>query len=183
LYPIDKTPLKNDAQKETAFHLKWDVTQYRYNLEALKKDVNTLLELYKIADKNLKLKNDKPWVENNLSKADKGLEQVFKDYTEVVEQVTYWYDNLNWLQSRFPDAKYKDITGLCKMADRKEYAFEQDYSLNAGRYVGIEIEDDNTTSEEFKTIILDKAMILENLERDARALEKLIHSNLNELFV
>jgi len=35
------------------------------------------------------------------------------------------------------------------MSDRKEYANEQDYSLNAGRYVGVEIEDDKISEEAF----------------------------------
>jgi len=37
---------------------------------------------------------------------------------------------------------YCDVIGLCKVADKKEYAEEQDYSLNAGRYVGIKIDID-----------------------------------------
>ncbi len=45
------------------------------------------------------------------------------------------------LQDYFPDGKYKDIEGLCKIADRAEIA-EQDYSLTPGRYVGVAIDID-----------------------------------------
>ena len=29
----------------------------------------------------------------------------------------------------FPEAKYADVVGLCKLADKAEYVEEQDYSL------------------------------------------------------
>ena len=38
----------------------------------------------------------------------------------------------------FPDGKYKDIEGLCKIVDIEEIV-EQDYSLTPGRYVGVSI--------------------------------------------
>ena len=37
---------------------------------------------------------------------------------------------------------------LCKLADRDEVD-EQDFSLNPGRYVGVVIEEDGRTEEEF----------------------------------
>jgi type I restriction enzyme M protein len=41
---------------------------------------------------------------------------------------------------RFPDKKYIDVTGLCKVATIEEVE-EQGWSLNPGRYVGTEVED------------------------------------------
>ena len=58
------------------------------------------------------------------------------------------YGNIDWLQARFPKASYEDVTGLCKLATRAEIE-EQDWSLNPGRYVGVVIEDDGKTEEEF----------------------------------
>ncbi|MFD0836689.1 N-6 DNA methylase [Mariniflexile aquimaris] len=150
-HPIENTPLENDAQLEAAAHLQWSVTQNQLNADALKQDVNTLLDLYKIADQNLKLPTDKDWTINSLSRADKPLEEALQNYIEATEQATYWVNNINWLQSRFPEAKYEDIVGLCKMADKTEYAEEQDYSLNAGRYVGVVFEDDLINKEEFNS--------------------------------
>ena len=57
--------------------------------------------------------------------------------------------NTDWLQSRFPQAEYKDVTGLCKLAHRDEYVEEQNYSLNAGRYVGVDIEEMMVSKKEF----------------------------------
>lgn len=181
LYPIDKTPLVNGAQHEAAQHLAWSVTQNTHDDEAFKKDVNDLLELWKLADKNVKLKNDKVWTVNDLSKADKALEEALQDYTKVTDQLAYWHSNIAWLQKRFPEAEYEDVVGLCKMADQAEYAEEQDYSLNAGRYVGVEIEDDNISEVEFKSKFNNQVNRLLELNSFSKELEKLIELNAKEL--
>ena len=36
----------------------------------------------------------------------------------------------------FPDGRYRDVPGLCKVATREEIE-AQDWSLNPGRYVGV----------------------------------------------
>lgn len=46
-----------------------------------------------------------------------------------------------WFNEYFPDRKYKDVEGLCKIVTLAEVA-EQDYSLTPGRYVGVNIEID-----------------------------------------
>jgi len=50
-----------------------------------------------------------------------------------------WKDLLEW----FPENKYRDVEGLCKIVDLEEVK-ENDYSLTPGRYVGysIQIDDD-----------------------------------------
>ncbi len=49
--------------------------------------------------------------------------------------------NNSWFQEHFPDGKYQDIEGLCKIVDLNEVK-EQDYSLTPGRYVGVTIDID-----------------------------------------
>jgi type I restriction enzyme M protein len=44
------------------------------------------------------------------------------------------------LDEKFPDGKYADVAGLCKVATLAEIE-EQGWSLNPGRYVGTEVED------------------------------------------
>lgn len=46
-----------------------------------------------------------------------------------------------WLGEHFPNNKYQDIEGLCKIASLDEIK-EQDYSLTPGRYVGVSIDID-----------------------------------------
>ena len=58
----------------------------------------------------------------------------------------------------------------------------QDYSLNPGRYVGVVIEDDGMTEEEFKAEMFSLNAELLNLNNEARNLELKIEANLQELF-
>ena len=67
--------------------------------------------------------------------------------TEVKTAETF-FAHILWLQERFPSAEYEDVTGLCKLASTEEVR-EQDYSLNPGRYVGVVVEEDGKTEEEF----------------------------------
>ena len=90
------------------------------------------------------------------------------------------YKHIHWLQERFPEAKYEDVTGLCKLATRDDVK-EQDYSLNPGRYVGVVIEEDGKTEEEFVEELLAMDQELSSLNREARELEKIIHHNVLQL--
>lgn len=182
-HPIENTPLDNEVQLEIAEHLQWNVAKNKFESDALKQDVNTLLELYKIADKNLKLPSDKVWSNYDLVKADKKLEEALQVYIEATEKAGYWVTNMNWLQTRFPEAKYEDVVGLCKMADKTEYVEEQDYSLNAGRYVGVQLEMDNLSAEEYfkKIKLLNKDFKrLSNISND---LENLISNQIKDLVI
>jgi len=90
------------------------------------------------------------------------------------------YKHIHWLQDRFPNAEYEDVIGLCKLATPEEVA-EQDYSLNPGRYVGVVIEEDGKTEEEFVQELLAMNQELSALNKEARALEKIIHHNVLKL--
>lgn len=81
---------------------------------------------------------------------------------------------LSWLEERFPGGVYNDVTGLCKVAklDGEDGIRDQDYSLNAGRYVGVVIEDDGMTEAEFKAEMARLDGEFAALCREARRLEK-----------
>ncbi|MDT7518993.1 class I SAM-dependent DNA methyltransferase [Rhodoferax sp. TBRC 17660] len=96
-------------------------------------------------------------------------------HTEVKESES-WFAHIAWLQARFPKAQYGDVTGLCKLATRQEVA-EQDWSLNPGRYVGVVIEEDGKTEEEFITGLLEMNAELTRLNAEARVLEDVIAGN------
>ena len=105
------------------------------------------------------------------------------DDKEVMPK-TYWQTQIDWLKERFPEGKYQDVIGLCKVAklEGEDGIIDQDYSLNAGRYVGVVIEDDGMTAEEFKAEMLSLNSELENLNKDAQVLEKNIADNLKAIF-
>ena len=93
---------------------------------------------------------------------------------------SYWQAQIDWLMERFPEGKYQDVIGLCKAAklDGEDGIIDQDYSLNAGRYVGVVIEDDGMTAEEFKAEMLSLNSEFEKLNKEAQALEQQISENL-----
>ncbi|WP_017754681.1 class I SAM-dependent DNA methyltransferase [Calidifontibacillus oryziterrae] len=107
----------------------------------------------------------------------------YKAELEAAEDKAYWQSNLDWLLERFPEGKYQDITGLCKVAtiDGEDGIKEQDYSLNPGRYVGVVIEEDGLTEEEFKAEMLTLHEELAQLNNDAKELERKIAENLQLL--
>ena len=96
-------------------------------------------------------------------------------YTEV-KHTEMWFAHVQWLQARFPKAQYEDVTGLCKLATRAEVA-EQDWSLNPGRYVGVVIEEDGKTEEEFISGLLEMNAEMVTLNAEARVLEDVIAGN------
>lgn len=103
---------------------------------------------------------------------------------EENKDIAYWQSNIDWLLERFPNGTYQDVTGLCKVAkiDGEDGIKDQDYSLNPGRYVGVVIEDDGLTEEEFKTEMMSLQTELETLNQEARELENKILENLKGLF-
>lgn len=100
------------------------------------------------------------------------------------ENDNYWQAQIDWLLERWPDGKYQDVIGLCKVAklEGEDGIIDNDYSLNAGRYVGVVIEDDGMTEEEFRTEMLSLNSEFTALSSEAKALESEIEKNLKELF-
>ena len=97
---------------------------------------------------------------------------------------SYWQSQIDWLLERFPDGEYRDIIGLCKAAPLKgeDGIEDQDYSLNAGRYVGVVIEDDGMTADEFKAEMLSLNDEFSKLNSEAISLESKIADKLKALF-
>lgn len=126
--------------------------------------------------------------EKELKQADKDLKDAEKEYAEAdglwnekVSEVRYFESNHQWLNDRFPEKKYEDVTGLCKVATLDEIA-EQDYSLNPGRYVGVVIEEDGLTEQEFRTEMEQRHTALNKLNLRARELEELIEQNFKNIW-
>ena len=77
----------------------------------------------------------KPFKEK-LNKLNKPLKTYKNETTEFLKEAKQrigdWKELLEW----FPDNKYVDVIGICKIVDFEEIK-EQDYSLSPGRYVGV----------------------------------------------
>ena len=104
------------------------------------------------------------------------LEELHKE----VKNAEVFYQHIHWLQERFSKAEYEDVTGLCKLASAADLK-EQEYSLNPGRYVGVVIEEDGKTEEEFVADLLAMNEELSILNDAARGLESVVGYNIRQV--
>jgi type I restriction enzyme M protein len=110
----------------------------------------------------------------------KALKTALEELHREVKNAELFYQHIRWLHERFPNARYEDVTGLCKLARPAEVE-EQEYSLNPGRYVGVVIEEDGKTEEEFISEILNLNDQLGLLGKSAMALETIVSNNVRIL--
>lgn len=124
---------------------------------------------------------------NNDTKAYFDLIKEYEEKRDVgnEEEKKYFQKQINWLEERFPEGKYQDVVGLCKVAslEGEDSIKDQDYSLNPGRYVGVVIEDDGKTAEEFKEELFSLNEEFKKLNQEAKILEKQIEENLDKLVI
>ncbi|RTR27021.1 type I restriction-modification system subunit M [Shewanella atlantica] len=142
-----------------------------------------LKQLDKIVRKHEKAKVDVSKVSGKRTTTDKEtkkLKQALELLHKEVKNAEQYFKHIHWLQDRFPNAQYEDVTGLCKLASQEEVA-EQDYSLNPSRYVGVVIEEDGRTEEEFTECLNKYNDELTALAIEAEALQTLISKNLSAL--
>lgn len=83
------------------------------------------------------------------------------------------------MKKAFPKGKYRDVPGLCRVATIKQIAGE-DWSLNPGRYVGV-APGSKKADEDFKVVLEVLQGELEELNGEARKLEKRIAKNVAEV--
>jgi type I restriction enzyme M protein len=110
-------------------------------------------------------------------RATRQLKAALEELHREVKNAESSFGHIYWLQERFPEAKYEDVTGLCKLADLEEIK-EQDYSLNPGRYVGVVIEEDGKTEEEFIEDLISLQEQLSALTGKSAALGSTIAANI-----
>lgn len=93
-------------------------------------------------------------------------------------------EQVDWLLERWPEGKYQDVIGLCKVAkvEGEDGIEDQDYSLNAGRYVGVVIEDDGMTEQEYADTMKSLNAKFAQLNAKALELQAEIEKNIKELF-
>ena len=148
--------------------------------DGLHQGLKKLDKIVRRHEKRLAEKAKKKGKRNATDKKIRELKTVLETLHTEVKNAESYYKHIEWLQERFPKSEYEDITGLCKSATPQEVK-EQDYSLNPGRYVGVVIEEDGKTEEEFVEELLTMNQELSSLNREARKLEKIIHHNILQL--
>ena len=82
------------------------------------------------------------------------------------------------MKETFPQGKYQDVAGLCKVATLKEIE-EHGWSLNPGRYVGVA--EKSTEEFDFKERLEELNEELEMLNAEAHNIEGQISENIAEI--
>ncbi len=150
-------------------------------LKKAKRGYNNFLKainaFVKDAGKEDDLRKNKDWKSEVLDTL-KEIEIEFNSYSHFIDQILYFNKEASWLITRFPNAKYEDVLGLCKVVKREEIA-QNDYSLTAGRYVGVapQIDEDFDYEERMAEIKVE----LQSLNEEAIGLAEQIQLNLTEL--
>ncbi|MCD6017686.1 MAG: methylase [Bacteroidetes bacterium] len=150
--------------------------KYRKQVIIFEKQCNAVSSLVNNLTASLKKEKDIK-IKRNIEKE---LDEKQKLYKTAVDQQNYFISQITWLTDRFPNNKYEDVIGLCKAASIADIE-EQDWSLNPGRYVGVIIEEDGLTEEEFMTDMINNNNTLNILMDKSARLEKLINENLVRL--
>jgi len=94
------------------------------------------------------------------------------------EPVETWCGSDPQIKEIFPDGKYRDVAGLCKVSSLADIE-AQGWSLNPGRYVGVadRVEDDGDFREKLEALNEE----LERLNAEARVLEERIGENVGKI--
>ena len=157
------------------------LAQYDADIVTLEKELTEAEARHAVA----KAKADE-WLAANEGKRlqpalNRELQESEEDLNDAKANLEYMKSQRHWLTDRFPDGVYTDVTGLCKAASLEDIK-EQDYSLNPGRYVGVVIEEDGLTAEEFKAEMKSRHDELVALNAEAREVMGKIESNIKLLF-
>jgi type I restriction enzyme M protein len=156
-----------DKYKKQASDFEEQTKNQLKKVEQLKKEKPEFVEESKAGDRDIKR-----W--------DKQVEEAENNYKNLYDTQLYYESQIQWLTERFPNGVYEDVTGLCKAATLADIE-EQDWSLNPGRYVGVVIEEDGLTEEEFLTEIKERQTVLNDLNEKAILLNNLIGQNIKTI--
>jgi type I restriction enzyme M protein len=167
-----------------------DLERVAHLCKALRKPqdklIKQLLDILAAAVKELQLNKNKDWKELNLKEHLDQLKDLqfqlsgnpSEDEPGLLHETEYFWKQAHWLQSRFPQGKYTDVEGLCKVVTQAEIE-AKDYSLSPGRYVGVDTatDDDFDYEERLNEIHIE----LEGLNDEAVKLASLISENYKTL--
>ena len=129
--------------------------------------------LYAKKDKKRWANKDISALLNVLNTSAEGEPETVQDQVQILEKtLADRKADIVWLNERFPEGVYTDVTGLCKLASQEDIK-SQDYSLTPGRYVGIEDKTFDETA--FQQVI-------ESSKHQLMALNEKLNINLKTIF-
>jgi type I restriction enzyme M protein len=98
-----------------------------------------------------------------------------QDLVEQLKQTVYFERQAYWLLSRFPEAKFVPVPGLCRVVTQAEIE-AADWSLTPGRYVGTAPPEVDSEFD-FEQALREIHEELAELNQEASALAVQIHQN------
>ena len=126
-----------------------------------------------------KRKEAKTAIEKADRKEKKSMQAKFDEEIAELEERLTVAKEADWLYEKFGEGEYKDILGLCKIADRKTIKDEKGCSLTPGAYVGVApIADDGV---DFVERMAEIHRELLNLQAESNDLMDTISANMKEL--
>jgi type I restriction enzyme M protein len=133
-----------------------------------------------IAEKQLGARRSNDWrktwkMPERITKMEAAIEQIRSGH----QKMHYFLRQVDWLLTRFPEARYVDVPGLCKIASWADIE-AADWSLTPGRYVGVapaEVDEDF----DFGQAVRDIHLELKDLDREGSELAAKIQANFEEL--
>lgn len=149
------------------------------NLKEEKRLVNNAVKAF-VNETKEKLKNENDKEQKQaLQKKIAVVDILVTEFTDAINDSLYFTEEVHWLEKRFPKGKYQDVAGLCKVVDKKTIE-ENDFSLTAGRYVGVApVEED--ADFDFETRMGEIKLELQGLNEEAAEVANQIQTNINEL--
>lgn len=106
------------------------------------------------AEKDGAAREHDEWDGRSVGRLQKDLDARRRELVERLKQTAYFERQAHWLVSRFPDAQFTAVPGLCRVISRAEIE-AADWSLTPGRYVGVappEVDEDFDFEEALKGI-------------------------------
>lgn len=131
------------------------------------------------AEKEGNARKHEEWDGRAIGRLEKDLDACRKKLVEQLKRTAYFERQAHWLLSRFPDAKFVPVAGLCRAVTLKEIE-AADWSLTPGRYVGVapsEVDEDF----DFEQALKDIHTELADLNEEAVLLAAKIQENLQGL--
>ena len=149
----------------------------------LVKDVDLVCKLavrvVDTSEKDTAARDHELWDSRAIGRLEKVLDARRKELVEQLKQTAYFERQAHWLLSRFPDAKFLPVAGLCRAVTLKDIE-DADWSLTPGRYVGVapaEVDEDF----DFEQALKDIHTELADLNEEAVALAAKIQENFEGL--
>jgi type I restriction enzyme M protein len=149
----------------------------------LVKDVDLVCKLavrvVDAAEGDADAKEHEDWDARAIGKLQKELDASRRDSVEQLKVAAYFERQAHWLLSRFPDAEFIPVAGLCRAADSAEIE-AADCSLTPGRYVGVAppaVDEDF----DFEQTLRDIHVELRDLNQEAAAIARKLQANFEGL--